>query len=77
MSSIAGENTQTQTEDTMEKDSIVSERNKKNTTVSSVTVCVSQDEMLGKALRLAHCDFVFEMELGIDTEIGERGVRLS
>ena len=77
VSAIAGENTQTQTEDTMEKDSIVSERNKKNTTVSSVTVCVSQDEMLEKALRLAHCDFVFEMELGLDTEIGEKGVRLS
>ena len=42
--------------------------------VSSVTVSVSydsisQDEMLEKALRLAQCDFVFEMEKGLDTEI--------
>lgn len=35
------------------------------------------DEILEKALRLAQCDFVFEMEKWLDTEIGERGVRLS
>ena len=29
------------------------------------------------ALRLAHCEFVFDLEHGLDTEIGERGVRLS
>ena len=36
-----------------------------------------QDTILERALRLAHCDFVFELEKGLDTEIGERGVRLS
>ncbi len=30
--------------------------------VSSVTVSLTQDEMLEKALRLAQCDFVFELE---------------
>lgn len=30
-----------------------------------------------EALHLAQCDFVFEMEKGLDTEIGERWVRLS
>jgi ATP-binding cassette, subfamily B, putative efflux pump len=33
--------------------------------------------MLKRALKLAHCDFVFDLEHGLDTEIGERGVRLS
>ena len=37
----------------------------------------NQEERLLKALRLAHCDFVFEMEQWLDTEIGERWVRLS
>ena len=37
----------------------------------------NRDEVLQRALHLAHCDFVFEMEHGLDTEIGERGVRLS
>jgi ABC-type multidrug transport system fused ATPase/permease subunit len=35
------------------------------------------EQKLIKAFRLAHCDFVFELEHGLDTEIGERGVRLS
>lgn len=35
------------------------------------------EEKLEKALRLAHCDFVFDLEHWLDTEIGERGVRLS
>ncbi len=35
------------------------------------------EQKLHEALRLAHCDFVFELEKGLDTEIGERGVRLS
>lgn len=35
------------------------------------------DEQLQRALQLAHCDFVYDLEKGIDTEIGERGVRLS
>ena len=74
---MAGENIQTDMEDTMKKNIIISERNKKDTTVSSLNIHVSQDKFLEKALRLAHCDFVFDMEKGLDTEIGERGVRLS
>lgn len=35
------------------------------------------NSQLIKALKLAHCEFVFEFEHGIDTEIGEKGVRLS
>ena len=35
------------------------------------------ERKLTEALKLAHCDFVFELEHGLDTEIGERGVRLS
>ncbi len=35
------------------------------------------EKKLIEALRLAQCDFVFEMEKGLDTEIGERWVRLS
>ena len=35
------------------------------------------EQKLIEVLRLAHCDFVFELEKGLDTEIGERGVRLS
>ena len=35
------------------------------------------DHRLISALRLAHCDFVFDLEKWLDTEIGERGVRLS
>jgi ATP-binding cassette subfamily B protein len=36
-----------------------------------------EEQFLIDALRLAKCEFVFEMEKGLDTEIGERGVRLS
>ncbi len=35
------------------------------------------EQKLIKALKLAHCDFVFNLEKWLDTEIGERGVRLS
>lgn len=35
------------------------------------------EQKLIKALHLAQCEFVFELEHGLDTEIGERGVRLS
>jgi ABC-type multidrug transport system fused ATPase/permease subunit len=35
------------------------------------------EKELKKALKLAHCDFVFDLEKWLDTEIGERGVRLS
>ncbi len=38
---------------------------------------VTTEQKLIQALKLAHCDFVFEMKDGLDTEIGERGVRLS
>ena len=37
----------------------------------------SQEQKLITALRLAHCDFVFDLNKWLDTEIGERGVRLS
>jgi ABC-type multidrug transport system fused ATPase/permease subunit len=48
--------------------------------VSALTATWDQkniEQKLEKALRLAQCDFVFELEHGLDTEIGERGVRLS
>lgn len=35
------------------------------------------DSQLHEAIRYARCDFVESMKDGIDTEIGERGVRLS
>ena len=35
------------------------------------------EQKLHEALRLAQCDFVFDLEKWLDTEIGERGVRLS
>ena len=36
-----------------------------------------EEEKLIHALKLAHCDFVFDLDHGLDTQIGERGVRLS
>ncbi len=48
--------------------------------VSALTATWDQkniEQKLIKVLKLAHCDFVFELEHGLDTEIGERGVRLS
>lgn len=36
-----------------------------------------REERILKALKLAKCDFVFELEKWIDTEIGERWIRLS
>lgn len=35
------------------------------------------EKSLKEALHHAHCDFVFDLDKGIDTEIWERGVRLS
>ncbi len=35
------------------------------------------EQKLISALKLAHCDFVFDLEKWLDTEIGERWVRLS
>ena len=35
------------------------------------------EERIGSALRLACCDFVYELPKGIDTELGERGLGLS
>ena len=43
----------------------------KNTTKNTT------QKKLTHALNLAHCDFVFDLEHGLDTEIGERWVRLS
>lgn len=43
----------------------------KNTTKNTT------QKKLTHALKLAHCDFVFDLEKWMDTEIGERGVRLS
>lgn len=37
----------------------------------------SLDALLKNALIKAQCHFVFEMENGLETEIGERGIRLS
>jgi ABC-type multidrug transport system fused ATPase/permease subunit len=37
----------------------------------------TSESQLVQALRLAQCEFVLEFSNGIDTEIGERGVRLS
>jgi ABC-type multidrug transport system fused ATPase/permease subunit len=37
----------------------------------------SLEEKLNNALKLAHCDFVWELDNWLDTEIGERGIRLS
>jgi ABC-type multidrug transport system fused ATPase/permease subunit len=37
----------------------------------------SEEDTLIHALKLAHCDFVFDLDHGLDTQIGERGVRLS
>ncbi len=45
-------------------------RNDKNETEGT-------EQKLIYALSLAHCDFVFDLEKWLDTEIGERGVRLS
>ncbi|NUJ97866.1 ABC transporter ATP-binding protein [Candidatus Gracilibacteria bacterium] len=38
---------------------------------------IEKEKQILEALRLAKCDFVFELEKGIETEIGERGIRLS
>lgn len=76
VSAIVDKKTETQMTDTNENTSTSGTR-KQKFTLSSVTESVSQDEMLIRALKLAQCDFVFEMEEGLDTEIGERWVRLS
>lgn len=34
-------------------------------------------EKIQKAIELAECQFIYELENGLKTEIGERGVRLS
>ena len=75
VSAITEKKTDTHT-DTQRNDYIVPDTNTESI-VSSVTVSVTQDAMLEKALRLAQCDFVFELEHWLDTEIGERWVRLS
>lgn len=35
------------------------------------------EEEIRKVLSLTHCEFVWELPEGLETEIGERGVRLS
>ncbi len=47
--------------------------------ISAISQKDTQDneQKLINALKLAHCDFVFDLEKWLDTEIGERGVRLS
>lgn len=35
------------------------------------------DENLRKAIELAQCDFIYEFKNGLETEIGEKGIRLS
>ncbi|MBP9779011.1 ABC transporter ATP-binding protein [Candidatus Gracilibacteria bacterium] len=56
--------------------SVNRDRNPQSLRDSSFTKELTEQK-LHEALRLAHCDFVFELEKGLDTEIGERGVRLS
>ncbi len=51
--------------------------NKKTSTLTFLSDPHAKDELLHTALKLAHCDFVFELKDGLDTEIGERGIRLS
>jgi ABC-type multidrug transport system fused ATPase/permease subunit len=53
-----------------------SEQNPQSLRDSSFAKELTEQKLI-KALKLAHCDFVFELEHGLDTEIGERGVRLS
>jgi ABC-type multidrug transport system fused ATPase/permease subunit len=55
---------------------LVSEQNPQSLRDSSFTKELTEQKLI-KALKLAHCDFVFDLEHGLDTEIGERGVRLS
>ena len=35
------------------------------------------DKEIQKIIKLAHCEFIYELPDGIDTEIGERGIKLS
>ncbi len=35
------------------------------------------EEKIKQAIELAECQFIYELEHGLDTEIGERGIRLS
>ncbi|MCH8518347.1 ABC transporter ATP-binding protein/permease [Candidatus Gracilibacteria bacterium] len=36
-----------------------------------------QEQKLDEVIRLAHCEFIYNLPNGLDTEIGERGVKLS
>lgn len=36
-----------------------------------------RDKKIAEAIELAECQFIYELENGIQTEIGERGIRLS
>lgn len=50
-----------------------SEKNPQSLSASSFAKDLQeQEKKLTEALRLAQCDFVFDLEKGLDTEIGER-----
>ncbi len=55
---------------------LVSEQNPQSLRDSSLTKELTEQKLI-IALKLAQCDFVFDLEKWLDTEIGERGVRLS
>jgi len=38
---------------------------------------IQRDQKVAQAIELAECQFIYELENGIQTEIGERGIRLS
>jgi ABC-type multidrug transport system fused ATPase/permease subunit len=38
---------------------------------------IDNDKHIQAAIRMAHCDFVYDLPHGLDTEIGEKGIRLS
>jgi ABC-type multidrug transport system fused ATPase/permease subunit len=43
----------------------------------SVKKDIKRDKKIAEAIELAECQFIYELENGLQTEIGERGIRLS